>query len=55
MSVLLHCIISGFDSDLIYPNGLACTMPVEYQQKIINCLPGLENAEIAMPGRFICC
>ncbi|XP_060571982.1 protein MTO1 homolog, mitochondrial-like [Ruditapes philippinarum] len=40
----------GFDSDLIYPNGLGCTMPVEYQQQIINCIKGLENCKILKPG-----
>lgn len=40
----------GFESDLIYPNGLSCTLPPEEQQKLINCLPGLEKAEIARPG-----
>ncbi|XP_063701826.1 protein MTO1 homolog, mitochondrial [Culicoides brevitarsis] len=40
----------GFDSDLIYPNGLSCTLPAEFQQKLIQQLPGLENAVMARPG-----
>lgn len=40
----------GFDSDLIYPNGLSCTLPADQQQKLINCLPGLEGAIILRPG-----
>lgn len=40
----------GFDSDLIYPNGLSCTLPAEFQQKLIRHLPGLENAVMARPG-----
>lgn len=40
----------GFDSDLIYPNGLSCTLPAEWQQKLIRNLPGLENAVMARPG-----
>lgn len=40
----------GFTSDLIYPNGLSCTLPEELQWKLVRSLPGLENAEIARPG-----
>lgn len=40
----------GFDSDLIYPNGLSCTLPEELQWKLIRLIPGLENAELARPG-----
>lgn len=40
----------GFDSDLIYPNGLSCTLPAELQVKLVRSLPGLEHAEIARPG-----
>ncbi|XP_045173866.2 protein MTO1 homolog, mitochondrial-like [Mercenaria mercenaria] len=40
----------GFDSDLIYPNGLGCTMPEYYQQQIVNCIAGLENCKIVKPG-----
>lgn len=40
----------GFDSDLIYPNGLGCTMPEDYQQAIVNCIAGLEHCKIVKPG-----
>ncbi|XP_052231082.1 protein MTO1 homolog, mitochondrial-like isoform X2 [Dreissena polymorpha] len=40
----------GFSSDLVYPNGLSCTMPAEYQQRIINLIPGLQRAKIVRPG-----
>lgn len=40
----------GFESDLVYPNGLSCTLPAEFQQKLIQHLPGLENAIMARPG-----
>lgn len=42
--------IEGFDSDLIYPQGLSCTLPADLQVKLVRCLVGLENAEIARPG-----
>lgn len=40
----------GFDSDLIYPQGLSCTLPEQLQWKLIQSLPGLENAKLARPG-----
>lgn len=40
----------GLDSDLIYPNGLSCTLPEELQWKLVRSLPGLENAILARPG-----
>lgn len=40
----------GFDSDLIYPNGLSCTLPEQLQWKLVRLLPGLENAVLARPG-----
>ncbi|WAR02247.1 MTO1-like protein [Mya arenaria] len=43
-------LLTRFDSDLIYPNGLGCTMPEEYQQKIISTIPGLEDSKIVTPG-----
>ncbi|XP_058120980.1 protein MTO1 homolog, mitochondrial [Anopheles ziemanni] len=40
----------GFDSELIYPNGLSCTLPEEEQVELVRCLKGLEAAEIVRPG-----
>ncbi|XP_053683379.1 protein MTO1 homolog, mitochondrial [Sabethes cyaneus] len=40
----------GFDSDLIYPNGLSCTLPEEEQVKLVRSLRGLEQAEVVRPG-----
>ncbi|XP_050310929.1 protein MTO1 homolog, mitochondrial [Anthonomus grandis grandis] len=40
----------GFDSDVIYPNGLSCTLPEELQVQLINSIPALERAEILRPG-----
>lgn len=40
----------GFDSDVIYPNGISMTVPPEVQQQIINAIVGLENATMVQPG-----
>lgn len=40
----------GLDSDLIYPNGLSCTMPEEFQQRIIQLIPGLEQCRLVKSG-----
>ncbi|XP_055339727.1 protein MTO1 homolog, mitochondrial-like [Paramacrobiotus metropolitanus] len=40
----------GFDSEVIYPNGLSMTMPVEYQIKILRLIPGMENVEMFRSG-----
>lgn len=40
----------GFDNDVIYPNGLSCTLPEEHQVRLVRTLPGLENAELLRPG-----
>ncbi|RZC39322.1 MTO1 -like, mitochondrial [Asbolus verrucosus] len=40
----------GFNSDVIYPNGLSCTLPEELQVQLVNAIPGLEKAEIVRPG-----
>lgn len=40
----------GFDSDLIYPNGLSCTLPEELQWELVRSIPGLEKAQITRPG-----
>lgn len=40
----------GFDSPVIYPNGLSCTLPEELQIKLVRSLSGLENAKILRPG-----
>ncbi len=40
----------GLDSDLIYPQGLSCTLPAELQQQLVNTMDGLEGAVVARPG-----
>nr|XP_008195932.1 PREDICTED: protein MTO1 homolog, mitochondrial [Tribolium castaneum] len=40
----------GLTSDIVYPNGLSCTLPEELQFELIHSIPGLEKAEITRPG-----
>ncbi|KXH50886.1 glucose inhibited division protein A [Colletotrichum nymphaeae SA-01] len=40
----------GFDSDLIYPNGLSMTVPEEAQGQILRSIPGLEKCVMTQVG-----
>lgn len=40
----------GLDSDLVYPNGISTSLPVEAQEEFIRTIPGLEEAEIVTYG-----
>lgn len=41
----------GFESNIIYPNGLSCTLPEELQIKMIRSIDGLQNANITQYGK----
>ena len=43
----------GFNSDLIYPNGISTSFGADIQDKWIRTIPGLENAKIARYGYAI--
>lgn len=43
----------GLNSDLIYPNGISTSFGVEYQDKWIRTIHGLENADIVRYGYAI--
>ena len=43
----------GLDTTEIYPNGLATSLPVDIQMKMVQSVPGLEKAEILRPGYAI--
>ncbi len=43
----------GYNSDLIYPNGISTSFGVSEQDKWIRTIPGLENAEIVRYGYAI--
>lgn len=40
----------GYDSNLIYPNGISCSIPEEHQETMIRTIPGLENAKMVKPA-----
>ncbi|KAI0773122.1 glucose-inhibited division protein A subfamily [Trametes elegans] len=40
----------GYDSDLIYPNGLSCSLPEEVQEEMYQSVPGLENVKLVRPA-----
>ncbi|KAI0654280.1 glucose-inhibited division protein A subfamily [Cubamyces menziesii] len=40
----------GYDSDLIYPNGLSCSMPEDVQEILYRSVPGLENVKVVRPA-----
>ena len=40
----------GLDSELVYPNGLSTSMPVDVQEAFVRSIPGLERADIVEPG-----
>ncbi|MEZ4752989.1 MAG: tRNA uridine-5-carboxymethylaminomethyl(34) synthesis enzyme MnmG [Bdellovibrionota bacterium] len=40
----------GFDSDLVYPNGISTSLPLEIQYEFLRKISGLENAEIVQAG-----
>ncbi|MCA4774304.1 tRNA uridine-5-carboxymethylaminomethyl(34) synthesis enzyme MnmG [Wolbachia endosymbiont of Mansonella perstans] len=40
----------GLDNDIIYPNGISNSLPLEVQREMINSIKGLENAKILRPG-----
>ncbi len=43
----------GLDTSEVYPNGLATSLPVDIQIRMVRSIPGLERAEILRPGYAI--
>ena len=40
----------GLDTDVIYPNGISTSLPIEIQSRFIRTIPGLEQVKILQPG-----
>lgn len=43
----------GLDSDLIYPNGLSTSLPLDVQIEFLKTIPGLENCHVTQAGYAI--
>ena len=43
----------GLDTAEVYPNGIATSLPIDVQVKMIKSIPGLEKSEIVRPGYAI--
>ncbi len=40
----------GYDSDIVYPNGISTSLPLDVQESLLKTISGLEDAEILIPG-----
>lgn len=40
----------GFDSEVVYPNGISMTVPADAQEAMLKTVVGLENAKMLQPG-----
>jgi tRNA uridine 5-carboxymethylaminomethyl modification enzyme len=43
----------GLDTLEVYPNGIATSLPIDIQEKLVRSIPGLERADILRPGYAI--
>jgi len=43
----------GLDTAEVYPNGLATSLPIDVQVRMVRSVPGLEKADIVRPGYAI--
>ena len=43
----------GLDSDLVYPNGISTSLPLDVQTAFVRSLPGLHNAQLVQAGYAI--
>jgi tRNA uridine 5-carboxymethylaminomethyl modification enzyme len=40
----------GYDSDIVYPNGISTSLPLDVQLDLVRSIKGLEESEILVPG-----
>ncbi len=43
----------GLDTDIVYPNGISTSMPLEVQERFVHSIVGFEKAVITQPGYAI--
>lgn len=42
---------TGLDCDIIYPQGLSCTLPEDLQLQMLRFIPGLRHVVMIKPGK----
>jgi tRNA U34 5-carboxymethylaminomethyl modifying enzyme MnmG/GidA len=42
--------VAELAADVIYPNGLSCSIPEDVQETMIRTIPGLENVKMVRPA-----
>lgn len=50
LAPMLYLLIFCCSTDLIYPNGISCSIPEEAQELMLHTIPGLENAKMVKPA-----
>ncbi|KAJ3811038.1 mitochondrial translation optimization protein [Lentinula aff. lateritia] len=40
----------GYHSDVVYPNGISCSLPEDVQEPMMRTIPGLENVRMVRPA-----
>lgn len=43
----------GLDTDIVYPNGVSTSLPIDVQEAFVHSIKGLEQARITQPGYAI--
>jgi len=43
----------GLDTDIVYPNGISTSLPIDIQEAFVHSIKGLEQARITQPGYAI--
>lgn len=38
------------ETDIIYPNGISCSLPEELQEPMMRTIPGLEDVKMVRPA-----
>lgn len=47
----MYSCVLGLECDVIYPQGLSCTLPEDLQLQMLRFIPGLHNVIMTRPGK----